>query len=134
MRPTISQYAQAIEELAASAAPGNMPAIVGGFVGLLGRRGEQRKLGAILKRLEQLGVEKEGRIIVTAVTAHRAAKDVQEKLLAEAQALFPDKNISLRYEVDADVIGGARFRTDETLYDATLSGEVQALRHSLLKA
>ena len=134
MHPTVSQYAQAMEELAASTTPATLPAIIGNFIGLLKRRGEGRKIGAIVKCLEHIDAQQKGRMAVTAVTAHEATKDVQETLVARARKLFPNKDIDMRYEVDADVIGGALFRTDETLYDATLGSKAQAFKNSLLKA
>ncbi|MFZ2300087.1 MAG: F0F1 ATP synthase subunit delta [Candidatus Moraniibacteriota bacterium] len=134
MRPTVSQYAQALEELATHAMPKEVSAIIGNFIGLLKRRGEGQKLDAIVKRLEKIGSEKAGRITVLAVTAHEATNDVKETLVVRAQQLFPRKKIDLRYSVDAGVIGGVRFLTDEVLYDATLGSETQALKHSLLKA
>ncbi len=133
MHPTVSQYAQALEELAASATPATMPAIIGNFIGLLKRRGEGRKIGAIVKCLEHIDAQQKGRTAVTAVTAHEATKDVKETLVARVRKLFPNKDIDMRYEVDADVIGGARFRTDGVSYDATIAAELKGLRAVLTK-
>lgn len=133
MHPTISQYAQVLEELTERAASEKVAEIAENFFGFLKRCGEEKKMDAIMKSLEQGEADKENRVSVTVVTAHAATKGIKEKLAAKAQALFPDKNISLRYEVDADVIGGARFRTDETLYDATLGAELKTFRQSLIK-
>jgi F-type H+-transporting ATPase subunit b len=96
-------------------------------------RGEEKKMSAIVKHLEKIEAEKEGRILVTMVTANEVAKEIKNKLAAQAAKLFSDKKIELRYEVDPEVIGGALFRTDETLYDATIAGKLQTLKNSFLK-
>ena len=134
MHPAVSQYAQALEELVEHAAPGEMSAIIENFIGFLHRHGEWHKIGAIVKRLEKINADKEGRATVMAVTAHEATKDVKAVLVARAQELFPHKKINLRYSVDAGVVGGARFLADEILYDATLYSKTQAFKNSLLKA
>jgi F-type H+-transporting ATPase subunit b len=97
-------------------------------------RGEEKKMSAIVKHLEKIEAEKEGRISVTVVTAREVAKEIKNKLAAQAAKLFPDKKIELRYEIDSEVIGGVLFRTDETLYDATIAGKLQTLKNSFLKA
>jgi F-type H+-transporting ATPase subunit b len=96
-------------------------------------KSEGKKIGAIVKHLEKIEAEKEGRISVTVVTANEAAKEIKEKLSAQAAKLFPDKKIELHYEIDPSVIGGVLFRTDETLYDATVLGKLQTLKNSFLK-
>lgn len=96
-------------------------------------KSEEKKIGAIVKHLEKIEAEKEGRISVTVVTANEAAKEIKEKLAAQAAKLFPDKKIELRYEIDPSVIGGVLFRTDETLYDATVLSKLQTLKNSFLK-
>jgi F-type H+-transporting ATPase subunit b len=97
-------------------------------------RGEEKKMSAIVKHLEKIEAEKEGRISLTVVTAREVAKETKNKLVSQAAKLFPDKKIELRYEVDQEVIGGILFRTDETLYDATIAGKLQTLKNYFLKA
>ncbi|MEK9151228.1 MAG: F0F1 ATP synthase subunit delta [Patescibacteria group bacterium] len=133
MRPTASQYAQALEELVADTASAKVPAIVENLFGFLRRRGERAKLEAIVQRLEKIEMEKRGQLAVTVTTAHAPAKAVKEKLISRAEKLFPGKRIDMRYEVDADMVGGARFRTDEVSYDATLATELKSLKTALMK-
>lgn len=131
MHPTISQYAQALEELTERAASEKVAEIAENFFGFLKRCGEEKKMDAIMKSLEQCEADKENRVSVTVVTAHAATKGIKEKLAVKAQKLFPNKKIAMRYEVDADAIGGALFRTDERLYDVTLAAELKTLKNSL---
>lgn len=133
MRPTISQYARSLEELSGSVPASEMARIAKNFFGLLKRRGEGKKMGAILAQLEKIDALKEGRMRITVRVAHEGDKETKEKLIAQAEKLFPDKKIELAYVIDESVIGGAAFRTDEVLYDATLSNEVINFKQAILK-
>lgn len=134
MHPTVSQYAEALGELTANASQEETAGIAENLFGLLKRRGEEKKMGAIVQYLEKNEAAKAGRLSVTVVTAYEAEPETRVLLTRQAEQIFPDKKIELRYEVDRTMIGGALFRTDETLYDATLAREVQTLKNSLLKA
>ena len=133
MRPTISQYAEALEELSEHAAPEKVQTMIGNFWGLLHRRGEEKKMVAIVKRLEKMEAEKKGQVSVIVVTVHETEKETKQRLLLQAERLFPHKKVELQYVIDKDVIGGAVFRTEETLYDATISNELKKLKAVLLK-
>lgn len=134
MRPTVSQYAVALQELAAGAPREKVAGIAENLSGFLKRRGEEKKLGAIVKHLEKLQADQEGRVSITVVTAHPVAGDTKNMLAAKVRELFPDKKAELSYEIDTRSIGGALLRTDEMLYDATIAAELRALRKSLLTA
>jgi F-type H+-transporting ATPase subunit delta len=132
MRPTALQYAQAIDELHTDGTE-KVSAIAKNFFAFLKRRGEGEKAGAIVSCLEKMEAEKQGRVTTTVVTAHEVAEGVKKTLLSRAEKLFPTKKIELVYEVDESVIGGALFRTDEVLYDATLASELKSLKAVLKK-
>lgn len=134
MRPTISQYARSLEELSRGAAGERVAVIVKNFIQFLKRRGEEKKLPAILKQLQKMEADMDMRVAVTAILAHEADEATKKKLFLRAEKLFPEKKIELSYAIDTDVIGGVMFRTDEVLYDATLSNEIKSLKKSLLKA
>ncbi|MDO8566482.1 MAG: F0F1 ATP synthase subunit delta [Candidatus Moranbacteria bacterium] len=134
MRPTVSQYARSLEELSQGATGEVVSVIAKNFAGFLRRRGEEKKLPAILKQLQKIEAEKEGRIAVTAILAHSADEATKKKLSLRAERLFPKKKVELSYTIDGEMIGGVVFRTDEVLYDATLLNEISLLKKSLLKA
>ena len=129
MRPTVSQYARSLEELSQGAMATEMPAIVKNFFDFLKRRGEEKKLDAVLAQLEKSLAEKEGRVTVTVVLAHEADEETKKHLSLQASKFFPQKEIDFRYVIDTQVIGGAIFRTDETLCDMTLSSELNSLKN-----
>lgn len=134
MRPTVSQYAAALEELVSSPVSLDVTQIVKNFLGVLGRSGESGKAEAVLAQLETRAAEKEGRVSVTVVTAREADPPMKNLLAEKIKALFPGKRAELHFEIDATVIGGALFQTDEVLYDATLRAELRALERLLIKA
>lgn len=133
MTPTISQYATALEELSHEKGALKVSELAQNFIDFLKRRGDKKKLGAVVAYLEKNARERAGQINVKVVTAHEVSKEAKEKLEKKAEKLFSGKKVTLEYTVDKNVIGGALFRTDETLYDATLSTELKALKKSLSK-
>jgi len=133
MRPTISQYATSLEELSSGATQETVALIAKNFFRLLKRRGDWKKKDAIIKYVEKINAEKEGRVQVTVVSAHDPDNETKEKLSLHASSIFPEKKVSLSYEIHTEMIGGALFHTDEVLYDATLRAQVNNLKKSLLK-
>lgn len=131
MRPTVSQYAQALTELMDSPVKGAELAL--NFIGWLKQRGETKKLPAIVEQLQKMEREKEGMLSVRAITAHEIATETKEKLAEQAAVLFPGKKIELHHEINSDLIGGVELRTEEVLYDATLRAELETLKKVLLK-
>lgn len=131
MYPTVSQYAEVLEELSKSATAEQVTDITDRFLGFLRHRGEQKKIGAIMKYAEKAVAQKEGRVSVAVVTAYEVTEDDKQKLSRAANRLFPEKKVELKYAVDRAVIGGALFSTDEMLYDATLATRLRALKNVL---
>lgn len=130
MRPTISQYAQALDELS-SAAPAEARALGKNFVNLLKRRGETDKVGAVLASLERLEQERRGEVAVSVHSAHALNQEMEAVVLKKIATLFPGKTPVLTYVVDPAVIGGVRLRSKEILYDATLSQELLSLKKAI---
>lgn len=134
MHPTVSQYAQALEELTRDMPVAEVSDITKNFIQFLRQRGEGTKLGTLIKLLEKRAAEKESRIEVTVILAHESDKEIKEKLFSQAEKLFPHKKVKLQYTVDDEMIGGALFRTDEVLYDTTVSSELNSFKKALSKA
>lgn len=132
MRPTVSQYAEALELLSQEGqlSPVN---ITENFIGFLKRRGESDKAGAIIRSLEKRATLKNGQLVVTVTTAHELNSEIKIALTKKAESLFPGKKIDFLYHTDSAVIGGVSFRTDEMLYDATVATELRLLQQILHK-
>lgn len=133
MRPTVSQYAQVLKELTEEKSLSG-DVLAKNFFVWLKRRGEEEEMPKIIEALEKMEAQDAGKISVTAVTAHPPTESIKKFLQTKAQELFPGKTVLLEYALDPEVLGGVEFRTDETLYDATLRAELQALKKDLLKA
>lgn len=135
MRPTITQYAQALTELGAGLEPGTVAAedLSRSFVAYLERVGERENLEAVLRSLERIESGRDGVISVEATLAHPADGATRQALEAKAAGLFPDQRVELSYRIDPELIGGARFRSEEILYDASLSGELGELKKALMR-
>lgn len=134
MRPTISQYAQSLEELTTGKTSVQVLEIAKNFSLFLKRRGESEKMKGIVKCLEQSEQKTSGHLTVTAVMASEPTKEIKTLLSHQAEKLFPGKKVTLEYAIDTSVIGGVLFRTNEAIYDATLSTELKSLKKFLLKA
>ena len=132
MRPTVSQYAEALESLSRDGM--GVENIIENFLGFLKRRGESAKGVVIMKQLEKRAAEQSQGISVTVVSAHDPEEETKALLMKKAEVLFPGKSIEARYEVDSSLLGGVRFQTEEMLYDATVSAELRALKTALHKS
>lgn len=129
MRPTLSQYAEALEVLSKE---GTAPSVIAkNFFDLLVRRGEKEKYTSVVEMLETRWKKERGELVVTVVTASETTPQIQELLKEKARQIFPGYTVELRYVVDRRVVGGASFRTDESLYDATLASSLQELKSVL---
>lgn len=127
MRLTVTQYAQALEEL------GNDPSsdvtsVTQNFFGLLKRRGELGKASLVVAQMERNTEKRDQTLRVRAVTAHQVSPDTRKTIERLAGSLFPHRTLQFEYETDERVIGGVRLETDETLYDATLASKLASLK------
>ncbi len=133
MRLTVTQYAQALEEL------GNDPSsdaagIAQNFFGLLKRRGELGKASLVVAQMERNREKRDQTLRVRATTAHEASSDTRETIERLAGTVFPHQALQFEYETDERVIGGVRLETDEVLYDATIASKISTLKKSLSNA
>lgn len=131
MRPTISQYAEALEALTRDVTAERAVDVARCFWRFLERRGEQEKADAIVRYLEKSEAQRDGRVVVSVVTAFEATEERKQKIAGVTKRLFPEKKIECRYAVDGTLIGGVLLCTDEMLYDATLTAQIKALKKNL---
>jgi F0F1-type ATP synthase delta subunit len=129
MRPTLSQYALALEALSKE---GVSPSVVAqNFLGLLARRGESKKLASITTLLEERDKKHRGVLAVTMVTASEVTPETSAMLKEKAEQVFPGQIIEFHRVVDRSVVGGVSFQTSEALYDATFAASLKELRRSV---
>ena len=130
MRPTVSQYAEALEVLSQEGSL-DVSQLTKNVVGFLKRRGESDTLEVIVESLEKRAALKENRLAVIVTAAHELTAKTKALLMKKVEGLFPEKKIDFVYEMDTAVIGGVSFRTDEVLYDATVVSELAALKKTI---
>lgn len=127
MRPTVTQYAQALEELASDPSV-REASLAQSFAAYLKRHGETGRLPQVLHELEVRAKRSLGLLPVRIVTAHEGEATLRKLLLQKAESLFPGKKIEAEYVIDSAVMGGVRFETAEWSYDATVQNELGALK------
>ncbi len=132
MRPTVTQYAQALEELSRETSV-DATTLVANLVRSLKRAGKTAFLPEILATLVSREATASGIVPVRVVTAFEADQATKKQLLHRAEALFPGKKVVATFETKSDVIGGVRFETATTLYDATIATELAQFQKKICK-
>lgn len=133
MRISIRQYANALLDLEQGLNPEQAAGAAERFALWLKRRGESKKLPVIVGEAERLLKERAGLVDVEIRSAHPVGAKTEEQLISQAEGIFPGKKIAVKFSTDADLIGGARFQSEEVLYDASLSAAVKRMRASLIR-
>lgn len=132
MRPTVTQYAQALEELSRETSV-DATTLVANLIRSLKRAGKAAFLPEILAMLVSREATASGIVPVRVVTAFEADQATKKQLLHRAEALFPGKMVVATFETKSDVIGGVRFETATTLYDATIATQLSSLKKAISK-
>ncbi len=131
MRLSIRQYAQALLDLEKDQEVGEAVERSKRFFLWLSRRGEAKKLGKIVREAERLIREQSGIAAVHITTTHQADGTLRTLLHKQAEVVFVGKKIETSFSADAFSIGGAKMRSEEILYDATLATRLRQLKNSL---
>lgn len=133
MRVSIRQYAGALLDLEQGLTLEQAAGAAARFAVWLKRRGEAKKLPAIVVEAERLIQERAGQVDVEICSARAAGAEMEQSLIRQAEGIFPGKKIAVKFATDETLIGGARFRSEETLYDASLRAAVKRMRASLMQ-
>jgi F-type H+-transporting ATPase subunit delta len=86
---------------------------------------------AISTEFEALRAEAEKRVDVEIVTAS-TVDDAQKATLADAVQRKLGRAVDVSWSVDESLLGGARIRAGDLIIDASVSGELDHLRHALI--
>lgn len=128
MRVSIRQYAGVLLDLEQGLAPEQAALAAERFALWLERRGEAKKLPAIVLEAERLLKERAGQVDVEIGSAQATGAEAQARLKSQAEGIFPGKKLAVTFATDETLIGGARFRSAEVLYDASLRAAVKHMR------
>lgn len=71
---------------------------------------------------------------VRIITAAELPEDEHKRLDALVKSAFNDRTLELRYEIDPDIIGGFVIDVDNNRMDASISNEIEQLRHNLISS
>lgn len=133
MRLSIPQYAEALLDLEKGITPDQAESTAKSFVSWLARRGESKKLPTIVSQAGKMIADRSGIVDVEIVSAKPLEAGREISIIGQAKELFPGKEIRARFVTNPELIGGAQFRSEEVLYDASISGTVKKLRSSLVR-
>lgn len=134
MRLSIRQYAEALLELEKGVVGSERVKEVSDlFFAWLLRRGEGKKIGKIVAEAERVIRERSGKAEVRITTAYEADTATQHALKAQAEKVFFGKEVTAAFEVDPSLMGGVKMRSEEALYDGSISSSMRSLRKTLMK-
>lgn len=107
---------------------GNIGEMTSAFMGILVRKGREAMLPQIAEAFEEIRKVHDG--VVTCVVSSAAPLDdaARAKVTALASEKYPGKTISLKEEVDPDLIGGVIVRMGDEQYDGSVSRQLADLR------
>jgi F-type H+-transporting ATPase subunit delta len=88
-------------------------------------------LGDILKELEQVLNDRMG-IADAEVVSARELSESERKLLEGEVGRLTGKNIHARYRRDASLLGGALVKVGSTIYDGSVSEQLERIREQLV--
>ncbi len=131
MKPTSSQYAQALLELSQESVASEQASVAERFLAFLKRQRETRKLPAILRNLQRLTDEAEGVKRVRMTTSETLDERSLETLTKKIKILLETEKIVLSQQIDPQVLGGVALQTDTELFDGTVRRKLRELRKSL---
>jgi len=103
------------------------------FLNLIIDRGYGGLLSNILAKVVDYGIEAAGYEIITVITAEPLTEAEREQLKARLEALW-ETRLFLKYRVNPEVMGGLIVMRGDKLYDGSLAGQLENLRHKLLLA
>ena len=101
------------------------------FVALLIEKKRLILIADIDKAVKNLIMEAENKVEAEAVFASKATVDVKKELVKRLEYLT-GKKIILQEKVDPSVIGGVRVKLGSKLFDATIKGQLDKLKASLM--
>ena len=103
------------------------------FLKTLMRRHRLSLLREIMASAEQQFLEKQGIVVVEVITARRLEGDEEKGLVAKLEA-FTGKKVQLENSVDPSLIGGAITRIGTTLYDGSVTAQLEQLKQKIMQS
>lgn len=119
------------EELVARLLDRRVAKPVVNLVRLLAQRGRTELLPAISREFHRLLNEQRGVVEAVATSAKPLDPDDREAVRKQVEKMTGAK-VELQVEVDESLIGGLTVRIGDRLFDASIRGRLERLRHELI--
>ncbi len=71
---------------------------------------------------------------VDIVTASQLGEEARNRIDTLVRKAYPGRELEIRHRVDADIIGGFVIDVDNNRLDASISNEIEQLRHTLISS
>jgi F-type H+-transporting ATPase subunit delta len=104
---------------------------VANLVRLLARRGRTELLPAISREFHQLLNEQRG-VVEAVVTSAKPLNGDDRDAIAKTVEKMTGSKVELEAQVDESLIGGLTVRVGDRLFDASIRGRLERLRHELI--
>ena len=103
------------------------------FLNTLIQRDRLNLLEQMIVSAEQQFLERQGILVVEAITAKRLQPDEDAKLVARLE-IFTGKKVQLENKLDPSMIGGVVIKIGTTLYDGSVQAQLQQLKAKIQEA
>ena len=121
MKFTLRQYADALSEATKDADELKLKSVIGNFVRLLARKGVLSKSPQIIEAYKKHRNEQEG-IQEVAVTTARTCEGLEK---------YFERKTRVKQTIDPSLIGGAKIRIDDDVWDGSIRKRLQLLKEQL---
>lgn len=126
MKRTVEQYARALYEATKDLSGKDISIAVQNFVNLLARDHAVSKAAAIIAAFEKTARKADGGFEIQVTSAHELSDATVKKIAA----VFGEK-VEAVQQVDESLLGGVQVKTDDTIFDASLSTQLKTLQSQL---
>ncbi len=116
--------------LDALAAGAQLAPITRNFLLVVVQRGRTARIPGIARALEQLLLERRG-IVRAEIASARTLSAAERAALEQALAHRLGRQLEPHYRLQPDLVGGFIARVGDDVYDASILGRLQRLRHQL---
>jgi F-type H+-transporting ATPase subunit delta len=100
------------------------------FLKVLGRRQRLGSLRSIQKAASQLADDMAGRVRAVVTVSDRLSADAERSLTEKLGAILK-KEVRIAVSIDPNILGGLVVRIGDTVFDASLDGQLRSLHKSV---
>lgn len=121
------QFAKALYEVTKDLPKSHLPEAIKQFVLILQKNNKLKKMDYIIEEFENYSKKQEGAKIVEIETARK----LDHTILNKIKKIFGEKS-EITELVNKELLGGARIKVDDMIYDASLKTQLKSLRQQLI--